>query len=203
MYQKIRWVIESYHARVKKWYLLGEMVQNSFIPNNCVRTISAALNRFRNPLIFNATNDRCDKVVRTMENRITHRNIIFGKAQNGELPTQSRWKKIEVIDFEFPKMSLDELRLLFFRTYQVKYARTYAKEHFNIDSDFIVEIENSIDDIERSGIQSRHSNVNRYKQWIQYSLTGDLIRASYCQCSLVSPLCPSHRFYLFCWVAKN
>ena len=56
---KNRWVVESYHARIKKWRLLAEIVQNSFIPslNDCVRIISAALNHFRGPIIFNATND--------------------------------------------------------------------------------------------------------------------------------------------------
>ena len=117
-----------------------------------------------------------------MKNRITQRNIVFEKVQNGELSARSRWKKIEDIDFAFPKVSLDELRLLFFGTYQIKRARTYVKEHFDTDSDFIVEIDNSIDDIVRCSIQSRHSNANRYKAWIQYSLTGDPIRAWYCQC---------------------
>ena len=117
-----------------------------------------------------------------MENRITQRNIIFEKVQNGELSARSRWEKIEDIDFAFPKVSLDELRLLFFGTYQIKQARTYVEEHFDTDSDFIVEIDNSIDDIVRCSIQSRHSNENRYKAWIQYSLTGDPIRAWYCQC---------------------
>ena len=56
---KNRWVVESYHARIKRWRLLAETVQNSFIPslNDCVRIISAALNHFRGPIIFNATND--------------------------------------------------------------------------------------------------------------------------------------------------
>ena len=41
-------VVESYHARIKKWRLLAETVQNSFIPslNDCARIISAALNHF-------------------------------------------------------------------------------------------------------------------------------------------------------------
>ena len=47
-------VVESYHARIKKWRLLAKTVQNSFIPslNDCVRIISAALNRFRGPIIL-------------------------------------------------------------------------------------------------------------------------------------------------------
>ena len=116
------------------------------------------------------------------KNRITQRNIVFEKVQNGELSARSRWKKIEDIDFEFPKMSLDELLLLFFGTYQIKQARAYVEEHFDMDSDFIVEVDNSIDDIVRCSIHSRHPNAHKYKAWIQYSLTGDPIRAWYCQC---------------------
>ena len=112
-----------------------------------------------------------------MKNHITQRNIIFEKVQNNELSARSRWKKIEDINFEFSKMSLDELRLLFFGTYQIKQKRTYAEEHFDMDSDFIVEIDSSIDDIVRCSIQSRRSNAHKYKAWIQYSLTGDPIRA--------------------------
>jgi len=92
---------------------------------------------------------------------------MFEKVRNGELLARSRWKKSEDINFEFPKMSLDDLRLLFFRTYQIKQARSYVEEHLDADGDFIVEISNSIDDIVRCSIQSGHSNANIYKTWIQ------------------------------------
>ena len=106
----------------------------------------------------------------------------FQKSAKWRTFARSCWKKIEDIDFEFPKMSLDEFRLLFFGTYQIKQARTYVEEHFNMDSDFIVEVDNSIADIVRCSIQSRHSNAHKYKAWIQYSLTSNPIRARYCQC---------------------
>ena len=110
-----------------------------------------------------------------MKNRITQRNVIYEKVQNGELSTRSSWKKSEDIDFEFLKTFLNELHLLFFETYQVKQARTYVEEHFDTDGDFIAGINDSIDDIVCCSIQGRHSNTNRYKARIQYSLTGDLI----------------------------
>ena len=89
---KNRRVVESYRARIKKWRLWTETVQNSCIPslNDCVRIISAALNHFRDPIIFNATNDTRDKIARVTKNRITQRNIIFEKVQNGELSARSR-----------------------------------------------------------------------------------------------------------------
>jgi hypothetical protein len=166
---KNRWVVQSYHARIKKWRFLTEIIQNSIIPSlaDCVLIISTALNHFQGPLIPNAANDKFEKTSRMMKNRTTQRNIMFEKVQNGELSARSRRKKIEDINFEFPKMSLDDLRLLFFRTYQIKQVRSYVEEHLDADGDFIVEINNSIDDIVRCSIQSGHSNANIYKTWIQ------------------------------------
>ena len=123
----------------------------------------------------------CDKIVRVMKNRITQRNIIFEKVQNAELSARSHWKKIENIDFEFPKMSLDELRLLFFGTYRIKQARTYVEEHFDMDSDIIVEVDNSIDDIVRCSIQSRHSNAHNY--WVDAKVSADFFKNVFKRCS--------------------
>ena len=117
-----------------------------------------------------------------MKIRITQRNIIFKKVQNDEFSVRSRWTKIGDIDFEPPKISLDEFHLLFFVTYQIKQVRTYAEVHVDTDDDFIVEIDNSIDDIILCGIQSQYSRTNRYKTCIQYLLTDDPIRAWYWQC---------------------
>ena len=93
-------------------------------------------------------------LARTMKNRVTQRNGIFEKVQNGELSPPSHRKKIEDIDFEFPKTSLNELRPSFIETHQIKQTGTYVEECFHIDSAFIVEIGNSIDDFVHCSIRS-------------------------------------------------
>ena len=84
----------------------------------------------------------------------------------------------------FRKCFLNELRLLFFRTYLIKQTRTYVEEHFGTESDFIVEIDNFIDDIVHCSIQGRHPNANGYKAWIHYLPADNRIRPWYWQCKM-------------------
>ena len=118
-----------------------------------------------------------------MRARVSLHNSLLQRIQNGTLSSRSRWKKrIEDADFEFPELSLEDLRRLFFGTYQIKQSAAYVEEHLDSSGDYVIELEGSDDDILRCTLQSRHSNAIRYKVWIQYSLTGDPIPAWYCQC---------------------
>ena len=53
---KVRWTVESYHSRMKKWRILSDRVENQFLPKigDIVKVISAALNAFRGPVVTNA-----------------------------------------------------------------------------------------------------------------------------------------------------
>ena len=182
---KVRWRVESYHARMKKWALLGSRIENAFIPKvaDCVRIISAALNCYRGPIGVNTVNSDDTALVKYMPHRMGRNNMLQDRLNNGSLSSRSRWEKIEHSGFDFPQMSFNELRQLFFGTYQIKTGRCYVEEHMNNDGDYIIEVDNSNDNIVRACIQSRHSNTSIYKAWIQFSFTDDPIEAWYCQCT--------------------
>ncbi|CAF1391835.1 unnamed protein product [Adineta ricciae] len=79
-------------------------------------------------------------------------------------------------------MELDDLRNLFFGSYQIKQSQTYAEEHLDVNGDFAIQVSKETDRIIRCAIQSRHSSSTRYYVWTEFSLTGDPITSWYCQC---------------------
>ena len=107
-------------------------------------------------------------------------SMLPDRLNNGSLSSRSRWKKIEDSSFDFSKISFNELRLLFFGTYQIKMERCYVEEHVNSDGDYIIEVDNSNSNIVLACIHSRRSNTSIYKAWIQFSSTDDPIEAWYC-----------------------
>ena len=79
-------------------------------------------------------------------------------------------------------MDLEDLRQLFFGSYQIKQCQTYAEEHMDVNGDFAIQVSKETCDIIRYAIKSRSSNSTRYYAWIQFSLIGDPILSWYCQC---------------------
>ncbi|CAF0902297.1 unnamed protein product [Adineta steineri] len=119
-----------------------------------------------------------------MRSRIANQNHLQQRIESGDSQPRSRLKKtIENVNFDFPKLDLDDLILLFFSSYKIKQAPAYVEEHFDEDSDYLIEIEDEKDLILRCTIQSRHSNSVKYKTWIKYSFTNDPIESWYCTCA--------------------
>ncbi len=122
-------------------------------------------------------------LAQNMCQQIGRNNLLQDRIDKGTLSSRSRWEKIEDSSVDFPQMSFDEIRELYFRTYQIKMGWIYVEEHMNSDEDYIIEVDNTNNNIDRSSIHSRHSNTSIYKAWIQFSLTDDAIEAWYCQCT--------------------
>ncbi|CAF0845280.1 unnamed protein product [Didymodactylos carnosus] len=76
---KVRWSVESSHARMKKWILLGGRVENAFIPKlaDCVRIVSAALNCYRGPIGQNTINSDDSTLAQYMCQQIGCCNILL------------------------------------------------------------------------------------------------------------------------------
>jgi hypothetical protein len=98
-----------------------------------------------------------------MRDQMGRNNILQRRLDNGSLSSSSRWQRIEDSNFDFPRMSLNEIRELVFGTYQIKTGRCYVEEHMNSDGDYVVQVDNSNDNIVRASIQSRHSNASVIK----------------------------------------
>ncbi|CAF3020910.1 unnamed protein product [Rotaria sp. Silwood2] len=60
---KCRWVVESFHARFKKWRFFSERIDQSFLLNigKLTRIVAACLNKYR-PVLYDANSDH-DKAI--------------------------------------------------------------------------------------------------------------------------------------------
>ena len=181
---KVRWTVESYHARLKKWRFFSDKIENQMLPKlqDCVRMVSAALNCFRGSIIKDHNTVYMDKLAQLMMVHFKENNYLASLVEQGKLSAKQQWKKIDEINFDFLEMDLEDLRQLFFGTYQIKQSQTYAEEHLDINGDFAIQISKETAEIIRCAVQSRHTNSTRYYLWIQFSLTGNPIKSWYCQC---------------------
>ncbi|CAF3419459.1 unnamed protein product [Rotaria sp. Silwood2] len=82
---KVRWRIESYHARMKKWALLSGRIENAFIPKvaDCVRIVSAALNCYRGQIGQHAINSDDSMLAQYMRQQIGRNNILQARVDQG------------------------------------------------------------------------------------------------------------------------
>ena len=181
---KVRWTVESYHSRMKKWRILSDRVENQFLPKlgDIVKVISAALNAFRGPVITNAQDAESLSIARRMKEQILKNNSLLEYVNRGLISTRSHWKNLEDSDVEFPEMDLNYLRSLFFGTYQIKQSQTYTEEHLDDKGSYVVQVAPENNEFLRCRIQSRHSNAIRYHAWIHYNLSTNMILAWYCRC---------------------
>jgi hypothetical protein len=181
---KVRWTVESYHARMKKWRILSDRIENQFLPKlgDMVRIISAGLNAFRGSIVANADNDQLHMIAKLMNEQKSQNNTLKYYIDRGLIRTRSHWRNMDDESIVFPEIDLDYLRELFFGTYQIKQSKTYTEEHLDEDGNYIVQVAPEEGEIIRCRIQSRHSNATRYYAWIRYSLLDNTIKAWYCQC---------------------
>ena len=115
-----------------------------------------------------------------MKDRLHRNSYLANLVEQGKLSTKQRWQKIDEIDFDFPEMDLEELRQLFFGSYQIKQSQTYAEEYLDVNGDFAIQVSKETDEIIRCAIRSRRSNSIRYYVWIQFSFNGNPVSSCYC-----------------------
>ena len=180
---KVRWTVESYHARMKKWRILSHRVPNPFLPKlgDMVRVISSALNAFRGPIMINAQNDDLCAIAKLMKEQLFKNNTLQDDIGCGLISTRSHWKNLDDDDIEFPELDLDILRSLFFGIYRIKQSKTYTEEHLDENGNYVIQVAPENNQVLSCPIQSRHSSATRYYAWIQYNLTGNGIDGWYCQ----------------------
>ena len=180
---KIRWAVEAYHGRVKKWKLFDQVICHDFLdiigPLNHV--VTAAMNAFRPPLISTNQEDLhlAEEMLRKAQNS---NNDLKLKVERGTLSSRGRWTSMDAKDAvpDFPQMSIKQLQEITFGTYQLKQAKSYTREHTNEDGEYSIDIHLQAPGLLRSRIQSRHCNAKRYFCWVEYTQTE--INGWYCQC---------------------
>ncbi|CAF4476634.1 unnamed protein product [Rotaria socialis] len=132
---KCRWLVESFHARFKKWRFFSERIDQSFLLNIA------------------------------MVNLLNRRSELERTVNNGILSLRKKWIPLLNIDnnFNFPVLDVDFLRDYTCGTYQIKQSEAYAKAHLHeYDNEFELQISPENDQPIRCRLHSRHSNSTRY-----------------------------------------
>jgi len=191
---KVRWVVEAYHGRFKKFKFLENRQLNSQIPRfePVLKIVTASLNKHRPPLFDTQKNSELHQsVAKTMleKSKITS-NPMADLVSSGPLSSHGRlWETqsspgVEITTPsllpEFPRYSEAELsQLIFCGTYQLKQASHYADEHIRQSGSYEFQVHRQAQGLIRVKIQSRHSNSVQYYSWVKFSTK---IEGWYCKC---------------------
>ena len=74
-----------------------------------------------------------------MYSRLSKMNLLQQRIEHGTLSSCSRWARtIENADFDFPRLSLDDLRFVFFGLHKIKLAKSNVEEYQNPFGDYII-----------------------------------------------------------------
>ena len=185
---KCRWMVESFHARFKKWRMIAERIDQSFIPNTAAltRILAACINKYC-AVLYDANSLEHDVIAHRMLQARQRRSEIERLVSRNQLSMRKKWIKLvdSNSDSNFPHLSLDFLRQYTCGTYQIKQSKAYAKAHlYENDEKFALELSPSDDNLLRCHLQSRYSNNTKYFLCVRFDENDndDRIKDHYCQC---------------------
>ncbi|XP_053405404.1 uncharacterized protein LOC128558951 [Mercenaria mercenaria] len=177
---KVRWVVESANARIKRWKYLDHVLPTTQVPfiGDFVRIVCAISNKYFPPLSATKNNDDDTALGRKMLDLSKCNNDLKIYIENHCLERKSAcWKSAE-LDVEFPRLDEIQLRELTCGTYQLKMSAGYMQEHIDGNSDIYVHREDNT--LLRVKIQSRHVSSKVYTLWIRHNATE--VVSWYCKC---------------------
>jgi hypothetical protein len=186
---KIRWIVEAYHARLKKFKFFDNRQPTSNISRfgPSLKIVSAAFNAFRD--VYYDTQINVDYHLslahRMLERSKIPENPLEALVKTGTFSSRGRWEEIIqfVQDDEFPLESDQAKRMLqsFPRLsetqleatitcgpYQLKQGIHYVNEHMDTRGGFQFYVHLTRSDLIRCRLQSRHSSSTKYFLWIQF-----------------------------------
>ena len=185
---KVRWVVEAYHGRMKKFRFFDDVIDHNYVPSlgSFNRIMSAALNAFRPPLASPSVDD-IDIARNMLKANEQKQNLLASQVESGKFSSRGRWMALDDMAAvpTFPSLSLSYLRGKACGKYQLKQAKSYTREHMTATGEYRIEVHKDADDLIRVRIQSRHVSAKKYFLWVRYSDSenaDDPISAWYCQC---------------------
>ncbi|CAF3356926.1 unnamed protein product [Rotaria sp. Silwood2] len=185
---KCRWVVESFHARFKKWRFFSEQIDQSFLLNlgTLSRIIAASLNRYR-PIIYDTTSVEHEDMAQRMLSLLKQQSNIETLVSSGQLSLRKNGIKLFELreNFNFPHLDLDFLRNYTCGTYQLKMSEPYAKAHlYENENEFELQMSPDNDQLIRCRLHSRHSGNTRYFICIEFDNKDEdePIKDHFCQC---------------------
>jgi hypothetical protein len=185
---KLRWVVEAVHGIVgQKCKLLHNQLHNSLLPSLATYCKVACFLQNHLGRRLNSDVAELDTVVDRIQSSLSCVNSLADEVQANNWtritkPFQT-WSSDELPDF--PELTLEQLRLFFTGSYQLKQAISYLAEMMK-DEDYLHLLylkENP--DILRFEVQSRHINRQKYKVFLHYepnSTSIDGIKRYCCTC---------------------
>jgi hypothetical protein len=111
---KLRWVVESVNARLKRFKWFSQTIQNSSLPSvpDFLAIAAALTNCFHVPMVTASPDD--DNVVRRMNLLLTQSNALHERLIQDNLMRSSVWQTTDIDNLAepFPVLSLDYIRSL-------------------------------------------------------------------------------------------
>jgi hypothetical protein len=83
---KCRWILESFHARFKKWRFFSERIDQSFLLNigKLTRIVAASLNKYRS-VLYDANSDYDKAIAQRMIHLLNRQSEIEKLVFNGQI----------------------------------------------------------------------------------------------------------------------
>jgi len=120
---KCRWVVESFHARFKKWRFFSERIDESFLLKigKLTRIVAASLNKYRS-VLYDANSDYDEAISQRMIHLLNRQSEIEKQVFNGQISLRKKWITLTNMDnsFDFPELDLNFLLDYTCGTYQLK-----------------------------------------------------------------------------------
>lgn len=187
---KVRWVVESVNTRIKQWKFFDKVVSNHYIPyiGDFLRIVCALFNCYR-PHLADMDSSSKELAKKMLERSLKGNDVQKMVEEEGLLKKRSVFKKVNMNTSdtavplpEFPILSMEKLREITFGIYQLKEAKNYVLDNFTEDQ-FEVFVCNSVENLLRVNLRSRHSNSVRHTAFIHFTLDGE-ISGWYCTCKV-------------------
>lgn len=176
---KVRWVVESANARIKRWQYLDKVLPTNQVPyiGDYIRIVCAISNKFLPPL--SPAHDDDVAVAAKMLHLSRQVNVLKERVEAESLHSRksSMWRDASTID-DFPKMTEEQLREMTCGSYQLKLSRCYIQEHLDGNHDILVHREDP--QLLKVKMQSRHVSSKAHVLWISYNEVE--VTAWYCLC---------------------
>jgi len=198
---KVRWVVESYHGRFKKFKFFENRQPIAFVNNyrSLLRILTAGLNAFRPPLLDTSIEEKKHQQIADLmlQRSLLTENNLGARVAKGPLSSRGgHWEDIPIDEAEldvwnvvndFPILSLDTIETtITLGSYQLKQAQHYADEHLQQQGGFRVSVHREARNLIRCRLQSRHSNSTKYFVWIEFERhcrrNPGKVTGWYCQC---------------------
>ena len=111
---KLRWIVESANARIKRFRWFSQTIPNSSLPSvaDFLAIVAALNNCFHVPMVVPKPND--DYVINQMNHLLTQSNVLHERLIEDNLMRSNVWEATDSNDLAepFPNLSLDYIRSL-------------------------------------------------------------------------------------------